>query len=306
MTLSCLLLSLCLYLSTSSAAEWCYNIEAKTNSACTGPSKWSDISGYEACGKSSQSPIHILTCEAEFDSKLKPFKFEGYDKEQECLLKNNGHSAELALDGHQTISGGGLSGTYTAKQLHFHWGSIDNPGSEHTLNGDKYPIELHVVHTPSAVRSEPAGGSTSGGYAVLGFFIEEGPTNENYNGLIKGFDDITNNGTNTTVSKVKLQDLIPKENLTLFYRYQGSLTTPPCDETVTWTVFAQTIKMDKTQIGAFYTKLKYKSGDAMAENFRPIQKRNGRKITTSGADMLLSQARYLLISLFVFFLTSIS
>ena len=31
-------------------------------------------------------------------------------------------------------------------QLHWHWGSNSSQGSEHTLNGKEFPIEIHLVH----------------------------------------------------------------------------------------------------------------------------------------------------------------
>ena len=47
------------------------------------------------------------------------------------------------------ISGGGLGGTYRAAQLHFHWGSNNRNGSEHTVNGAAYPMEVirAYIHT---------------------------------------------------------------------------------------------------------------------------------------------------------------
>ena len=44
------------------------------------------------------------------------------------------------------ISGGGLEGTYKFAQLHFHWGDTSQQGSEHTLNGKAFPLEVHLVH----------------------------------------------------------------------------------------------------------------------------------------------------------------
>ncbi|XP_073429500.1 carbonic anhydrase 4 [Dendrobates tinctorius] len=302
-----LFLSLMLHVLTSSAAEdWCYDIQAKSI-PCNGPSKWSDIGA--TCGGTKQSPIDIVTKNSKFDSNLIEFKFEGYDKELELELTNNGHTAKLLITQEKEtiqISGGGLSGTYIASQLHFHWGSKGKPGSEHSLNGNKYPIELHIVHAKKEARSEPSGGSTtSGANAVLGFFFKEGKSNDGYTNLVNGLSKISYEGNSTTVSKVKLQDLIPKD-LKVFYRYEGSLTTPECDETVTWTVFAEPIELSKSQIDAFYGNLKYGDNLEMIENFRPIQQLNGRKISTSGVDAVLPHTRYLLISLFVFYFTLVS
>ncbi|XP_077152351.1 carbonic anhydrase 4 [Ranitomeya variabilis] len=305
-----LFLSLMLHAVTSSAAEeWCYDIQAaKSTSSCKVPSKWSDIGA--ACGGKKQSPIDIVTKKAKFDSNLIAFTFEGYDKELELELSNNGHTAKLGISQDKEtiqISGGGLSGTYIAAQLHFHWGSKEKSGSEHSLNGKKYPIELHIVHTKKEARSEPSGGSTTSvDYGVLGFFFKEGKSNDGYTNLVNGLSKIIYEGNITTVSKVKLQDLIPRD-LKVFYRYEGSLTTPECDETVTWTVFAEPIELSKAQIDAFYGSLKY--GDnllQMVENFRPIQELNGRTITTSGVDAVLPHTRYLLISLFAFYFTVVS
>ncbi|KAG8587808.1 hypothetical protein GDO81_005789 [Engystomops pustulosus] len=300
-----LFLSFILHLIIANGAEWCYDVQNK-NGQCKGPSEWKDE--FQNCGHEKQSPVNIITCSATFDSSLKPFEFEGYDKEIDFLLINNGHTARLN-PAHATIeiSGGGLSGKYTFSQIHFHWGTVDNPGSEHTLNGERYAFELHIVHSKLIERSEPSGGSTeSGGLAVLGFFLKEGNSNKNYQNIIDGLKKVVDTDTNTTISKVKLQDLIPeKESLKLFYRYEGSLTTPDCAETVTWTVFPEVIELSKDQMKDFYA-LKYGDKNPMVENFRPLQKLNGRKIFTSGVETILPLSRYLLISLFVFYLTSLS
>ena len=54
--------------------------------------------------------------------------------------------------------------------------------------------------------------------------------------------------TNVSIAPFKMKDLLP-ENTDVFYRYSGSLTTPTCDESVTWTVFHQTIELSKIQVG---------------------------------------------------------
>uniref|UniRef100_A0A914W530 Carbonic anhydrase n=1 Tax=Plectus sambesii TaxID=2011161 RepID=A0A914W530_9BILA len=47
------------------------------------------------------------------------------------------------------ITGAGLGGRYDLIGFHFHWGTHDNVGSEHTLNGLHYPLEAHFVHKKS-------------------------------------------------------------------------------------------------------------------------------------------------------------
>jgi len=52
-------------------------------------------------------------------------------------LKNNGHSAALILNGDNYIHGGQLGNgdRYKIHHLHFHWGSSDDVGSEHSIDG---------------------------------------------------------------------------------------------------------------------------------------------------------------------------
>ena len=43
------------------------------------------------------------------------------------------------------MSGGGLPDTYYLQQLHFHWGGVNGDlGSEHTVDGKHYPVEVRL------------------------------------------------------------------------------------------------------------------------------------------------------------------
>ena len=68
-----------------------------------------------------------------------------------------------------TLSGGPLIDTYEIFQLHFHWGKDDTRGSEHTLDGKEFPLELHIVHTRKGVDDVM---NTKWGLSVTGFFFE--------------------------------------------------------------------------------------------------------------------------------------
>ena len=110
-----------------------------------GPANWEATC---ATGKS-QSPINLENQVFDKSLVLDPFSFENY---QTLLvgakLNNNGHTVQLNAPSNfvAQISGGGLNGTYQFAQLHFHWGDTKEQGSEHTMNGQAYPLEVHLVH----------------------------------------------------------------------------------------------------------------------------------------------------------------
>uniref|UniRef100_A0ACB8EC65 Uncharacterized protein n=1 Tax=Sphaerodactylus townsendi TaxID=933632 RepID=A0ACB8EC65_9SAUR len=133
-----------------SLAEWCYASQLCHNPGCRDPRNWFVVN--KECGGKTQSPINIVTNKVETDWNLTPFKFENYQNVQEnkWILKNTGHSVQVDLDESAKISSGGLETTYRAVQFHFHWGSNHShetaPGSEHTIDGERYAMELHIVH----------------------------------------------------------------------------------------------------------------------------------------------------------------
>ncbi|KAM4699393.1 carbonic anhydrase 4 [Discoglossus pictus] len=276
---------------STEGADWCYEIEVCKHN-CTGPRKW--MNNYHDCGGSNQSPINIVTKNAEHDSSLKEFDFKGYDTASSGSFSNNGHSALLTLNGvTNTISSGGLKGTFTAIQLHFHWGADGIDGSEHHIDGVKFPMELHIVHQNTANKDD---------LAVLGFMYKVSSTNnEKYKKLIDAISKIPDLDNKIDISDLKLQDLIPEQKyLGQFYRYKGSLTTPPCTESVTWTVFPQTIELSKDQLKMFYEKMHSPKSDLLEENYRPVQPLGSRTVYYSRAGALLAQHTPLLMSLVVF------
>ncbi|WP_267128182.1 carbonic anhydrase family protein [Entomomonas moraniae] len=137
------------------------------------------------------------------------------------------------------------------EQFHFH------TPSENLLNGNSYPIEMHFVHT-----------NKEGQLAVVAVMATVGEANPTINKIInlspKGINDV-----NRIEETLQLETLLPKD--THYYRYSGSLTTPPCSEGVIWIVMKQFTKMSKEQIQELTTLLNSK-------NNRPPQPLNGRQI----------------------------
>lgn len=254
------------------------------------------------CGGKEQSPINIVTHKAEVDWGLKEFEFVNYEVKQakNWTITNNGHTVQVNLDESAKISSGGLSGTYRAVQLHFHWGQGTSdgkalePGSEHSIDGERFAMELHIVHikddSPNITEA-----LSNNGVAVLGFFIATGDKNENYTPLISKLTDVTNPGDTDWMSPLPLSSLIPQTNLSKYYRYNGSLTTPKCNENITWTVFMQPVSLSLTQVQEFWKNLHFSANSTMVDNFRPVQPLGDRKVYRSDSTALVSPGKILLV-----------
>ncbi|XP_067824022.1 carbonic anhydrase 4a [Heptranchias perlo] len=275
-----LLITLCLPFLRLGADKWCYDIQ---DLSC-GPKQWKNE--YKICGFKKQSPINIITKKAQINTQLGPFIFEGYDhcdKDSKWTLANNGHSAQVTLSGDITIKGGGLPSTYKAVQFHYHWGTESDPGSEHTIDGEQFPMELHMVHMNQNYGSIEEAIKHNDGLAVLAFMFVESPEENLKNRyLINALKNIPQSGNSTLLEPFSLKEMIPdQKKLKKYYRYGGSLTTPGCDEAVIWTIFEEPIALSRSQLNAFSKTLFFSDSKHMALNFRPVQKLNGRTVFVS-------------------------
>ncbi|XP_076106506.1 carbonic anhydrase 2-like isoform X2 [Mytilus galloprovincialis] len=272
-------------------AEWGY-------SSPYGPSNWTTLHGNEACDRRAQSPIDIPDAmNAQYDEGLVPFAVMGFEKKTNQLkLVNNGHTAQLNILGDLTVSGGGLSGTFKTAQLHFHWGSSSIKGSEHLRNTKAFPLEMHIVNFNSKYDSLGAAANKPDGLAVLGFWFKVvAEDNKMFARLVSNLTSIQNADAEVDVTDVLVSDLIiPK--LDKYYRYKGSLTTPPCYESVTWTMFEQTIPISESQLRQFRNLKEKMPSHKIVNNFRPVQMLNGRRVSrsfkleTDGASTICSSS----------------
>jgi carbonic anhydrase len=197
-------------------------------------------------------------------------------------LDNNGHTAVLnvlAEPGNGVLSGGPLAEDYQILQLHFHWGADDTKGSEHTVAGRSFPMELHVVHKKiSATMDEFL--TLSDGLAVTGFMFEISESdNEHLTVLLESLEQIETFGASLPMnsSSLKVSDLVPTIDGASYMTYPGSLTTPPCNEAVTWLNFNQTIPISRDQLAKF-RDLEDNKGNPLVDNFRPPQPLNDREV----------------------------
>lgn len=190
----------------------------------------------------SQSPIDIVTDSAE---KMKDSgALELNYQEQVVDEVDNGHSIQVDDTGEAVINGR----NYELTQFHFH------AESEHTLNGEHFPIEVHFVNK-----------AQDGRLAVVGVFFKEGKENAGFETVLKNIKK----GEKTSVEEaIKVTDMIPTDKT--YYHYLGSLTTPPLSENVEWYVMETPIEVSKEQIEAFN---KYYDG-----NNREVQPLNDRVV----------------------------
>ncbi|KAL7986943.1 hypothetical protein Chor_005862 [Crotalus horridus] len=92
--------------------------------------------------------------------------------------------------------------------------------------------------------------------------------------------------------------MIPdKKDLSSFYRYTGSLTTPGCSEEVVWTLFEEAIELGWEQIQEFWKKVYFDSKKTlpMVDNFRPIQPLRARIVEKASSNLLLPPRNALLL-----------
>ncbi|XP_075163461.1 carbonic anhydrase 2-like [Haematobia irritans] len=240
------------------------------------------------CGGYHQSPIHLQTSTA-YAPPMPPIKFNNYDipLSGNVTLSNNGHSVEFVvpqtLNGRRPfISGSVLRSKYEAIGVHFHWGSSISKGSEHMIDNRRFDAEMHIVHKNVNYGSVNEAAKHLDGLSVLAIMFK-GTRNVDrfYPGLNKIFEKLpylTNYGSSATIEgRITLRHLLGDLNTKKFFTYSGSLTTPGCSEAVTWHVFPEPLPISHENMQKFWL-IRDGRGKALNNNYRPLQRRNGRVI----------------------------
>ena len=211
-----------------------------------GPSHWEELDQtYAACGAGkSQSPIDVAN-PSEQDLTNISFRYEP----SEVNILNNGHTVQVNYDAGSYIELDNVR--YDVVQFHYH------APSEHTIDGESFPAELHIVHK-----------SADGNLAVVGILLKEGTENVAYQPFISNLPAEKTDPKDAGV-KIDAIDLLPSVQTT--FRYSGSLTTPPCTEGVNWLLMTTPVELSMQQLTALDSL--FESG-----NNRPVQPMNERTL----------------------------
>ena len=245
--------------SQTEKTEWGYESE-------NGPDVWAELSPeYILCAEGKhQSPIDLVNPTS---VKLPPIPY-AYDNPTSMDIRNTGHTIEVAYPEGNWIEVDGVR--YQLLQFHFH------APSEHTVAGKPFEMEAHFVHK-----------SEDGNLAVVGLLIEKGSHKFAFDpvwahlpavrGETQRVENVTEDGSLIVDPRFMFS---PNDQVTdgapsyfgSSYRYEGSLTTPPCSEDVKWIVLTTPIEMSEAQISAFKA--------IIHDNNRPVQPLNGRELLT--------------------------
>lgn len=215
-----------------------------------GPQNWGDLDeNYTMCKMgTSQSPVNITKDVEIHTGDLKPIVFHYVTGASEVV--NNGHTIEVDMHEGSSITVDGIE--FELKQFHFH------TPSENQIEGKNFPLEAHFVHS-----------SKDGKLAVIAVMFEDGAKNPVIEKIWKKMPHKTEEKKSCGLSSGLINDLLPKDKT--YYRFSGSLTTPPCSEGVRWLVLKHYDSISAEQTQEFLDLFHH-------TNNRPVQPINARQI----------------------------
>lgn len=244
LTLCCIAFAMCVTAQEAKPGghEWAYD-------GAEGPSHWGDLNPeYETCklGRR-QSPIDIRAAQK---AALPPIQFNY--KASPLRIINNGHAIQINYAPGSFMFIGDKQ--YELQQFHFH-----HP-SEEEVDGKAFDLAAHLVHSDA-----------EGQLAVVAVLFTQGKANPTIEKLWQDLPSEEGKEQSIPGKTVDAAALLPRD--TGYYTYEGSLTTPPCNEPVTWFVLKTPVQVSGEEVAA-YSKI-------YPHNARQTQPLNGRKVLES-------------------------
>ena len=219
-------------------APWSYDGE-------NGTARWNKLDNeYATCGfGTTQSPVDITNPEPQ-DLPGIVFHYQS----SKLDVENTGHTIQVNLDEGSSIEVNGE--TYDLVQLQFH------APSEHRIRGKPADAEIHLIHR-----------NASGQLAIIAVLLRVGMEDDALRLLWDNLPSVT--GAHKTIEeRIQLERILPSNRRT--FRYDGSLTYPPCSEIVTWLVMRDSMHISAKQLAGFSAMF--------GNNNRPVQPLNQRTV----------------------------
>ncbi|XP_053400114.1 carbonic anhydrase-related protein 10-like isoform X2 [Mercenaria mercenaria] len=255
----------------------------------SGPTMWGSMNGeWFMCSKGkNQSPIDIEPQILLFDPTLKHIEIEG-DLMTGTLI-NNG--VDLTFEANETsiyapvnLTLGPLSYKYTVSQIKIHFGSWDGVGSEHSVNGESFDGEVHIIAYNADVYNNLSHAQKAPrGVAIIAAFLQVGNyKNENFDVISELSKLVLYKGQRARLKHFSLLSFLPnREN---YITYEGSFTQPGCYETVTWMILNRPIGVSHEQLEVLRNLRQrdiHHPQSFMADNRRPLMPLNRRTVRTN-------------------------
>ncbi|XP_077458950.1 receptor-type tyrosine-protein phosphatase gamma-like isoform X2 [Stigmatopora argus] len=254
-----------------------------------GPRGWSTL--YPECAAKKQSPINIVEEQALISDEYQELELDKFSKESsnQTTMKNTGKTVAVLLKDDYFVRGAGLPGRFKAEKIEFHWGQSNaSAGSEHSINGRRFPVEMQIyLYNSDDFDSLSAAIKERRIIAAMSVFFELGQRdNPAVEPIIQGLKGVVHHEKETNLRSFILRDLLPS-SVDSYYRYTGSLTMPPCSKVVEWIIFSRPVYLSHSQLEAFYSIFTteqqdhVKSVEYLRNNFRPLQDLDNRKVFKS-------------------------
>lgn len=230
------------------------------------------------CGGDRQSPINIKTSKTRRAGKgFGPLVFKKYNCPVDGEFENMATNVEFVPNVKKATLTNKF-GKYILQQFHFHWGRNKFEGSEHTVNGNQFAAEIHFVHLKEGASPSDTAGDT---FSVVAVLCKA--ANIPVKGIWKTLSPVpTDFEEKNEVEDLVYNTLLP--NNRDYYHYEGSLTTPLCNETVQWFVLQHPIEIPKAFLADLRNVERDEFGTLLTNNFRDVQPLNNRVVTKFNSD----------------------